>query len=84
MGETAGMCVCTHAACVCVLLSCILNLRIHNKIDDSSLLAKPYFFEVWMVSHLLTGHKSKGNYKIIMLIDIKIERFKEQDLVNIC
>lgn len=60
------VCVCTHAACVCVLLSCILNLRIQYKIDDSSLSAKPYFFEVWMVSHLLTEHKSKGNYKIII------------------
>lgn len=65
------ICVCIHV-CVCVcahpcMCLCAFELyskiRIQYKIDDSSLSEKPYFLEAWLVSHLLTEHKGKGNYK---------------------
>lgn len=60
------------------------KIRVQYKIGDSSLLAKSYFLEAWLVSHLLTEHRGKGNYKIITLVDIKIKCFEEKDLINNC
>lgn len=68
------VCVCAHPCmCLCAF-ELYSKIRIQYKIDDSSLSEKPYFLEAWLVSHLLTEHKGKGNYKKkITLLNIKIE-----------